>query len=155
MNSLLNLNTKTGVKRKQTRDWICYHDPEVMSYSAEEADPRSVQTAKRLRPDGLLGDRIWLLAKNRSGDKFFVHGYFHVSGCVHGKLRAGKKNPLLIIKGAVGLQFRRKVRVDGAAWFQRYKSDMQGLSHGLQRVKDPVICKALMALLADHRVSHV
>jgi hypothetical protein len=78
--TLTTLNTRTGPKPpRQPREWICYHNPAEMNCTAEEADPHAVETGKkRLNALSTIGDRIWLIGRDESDGRYYLHGYFVV-----------------------------------------------------------------------------
>ncbi|WP_396216534.1 hypothetical protein [Gemmatimonas sp.] len=158
--TLLNLNTRTGppkpknskargTKPKKTgqRTWICIHIPEKMTYGAASTHPGRIETGKlELIPEHLVGDRIWLVGKSESGDFYDLYGHFIADSAQLGSSDGPKKDTKLIVSGQECVRFREPIRLNGLSWWTRYAKDFQGLSHGLQSVKDPTVMGALEGL---------
>jgi hypothetical protein len=156
--TLATLNTRTGPKRPTPpREWICYHNPDEMGYSAEAADPHSEATGKkRLNPRNLIGDRIWLVGRDEGTDKYYLHGYFVVDSFNDQRqAQRGVGARKLSLRGKQARQFRRRVRIDRESWFHLYKDTMNQLSLGLQSVKESQVIDGLFDALRKHRVSAV
>jgi len=159
--TLSNLNTRTGLKKQRgharpgadaggrgntakrtgckPRHWICYHNPDTMGFPAGLAEARGrVMTRKRLRTEDLLGDRVWVVSRSRRG-RYFLEEHFRV-----GSTERGEEGELVIVGEARTVRPRRWL--DGLQWFERYRTEMNGLSLGLQSVKDLEIIRGLQGL---------
>lgn len=91
--TLATLNVRTGPRPpRRQREWICYHNPEEMEYSADEADPHSAETGKkRLNPRNMLGDRIWLVGRDEETGRYYLHGFFVVDSFTDWRQLANRK----------------------------------------------------------------
>jgi hypothetical protein len=148
--TLSNLNVHSAPKLpREPRHWICYHNSDRMGFSLD-VNPISVQTNKNLRGDGMIGDWIWVISKRLRVNSFFMHCPFIVAKSRHRRRTSIQKSLELSSRAKPAWRFRRKVRLDGMSWFERYKTQMRGLSHGLQRISDGAIRDALFALAEKH-----
>lgn len=119
-------------------EFVVYHNPSRMGYSALDVDALSIVTNKPAA--GAKGSRVWLITgEGRSPKQYFIRGIFtvdSVSRSDHPKFK-------IQVAGTAGKLFDPMIRIDAHAWFPQFRHSQGNFAFGFNSINDPVIVDGL------------
>ncbi len=110
------------------KDFVSYHNPDVMGYSASKVVDYRVVTNKNIRV--AKGDRVWLIAGEGSPRSYFLKGYFYVDNVVPSQ-HQGFKNEII---GKRGKFFKQMISIKPSHWFIEFKKSQGNFGLGFQSI---------------------
>ena len=121
------------------KDFVIYHNPDQMPYSASEITELSVVTNKRVSE--IQGDRIWLLTGEGQPRRFYLVAWFIADQAERG---SGPRFDTRIF-GKQGRFFSPMVELTSRDWFREFQRSQGNSAFGLQRIKDERFVRGLEA----------
>ena len=113
------------------RHFVAYHSEDRMGYPAEECEPFSLYTKKKL--SDLKGDTVWVIAGDKHSPKrYFLSSKFQISSVT----KVPDSDFEFELKGTMGTVFKPMPRLDQLPWFRQ---KMANFSIGLTVLSDPAI----------------
>src|SRR5512146_820777 len=117
------------------KEFVQYHKAEN-GFPVEEPGPFWIHTSKPA--DGVVGSRIWLLARApNSGAYYLVYWFFADQVIPTSEADRGR------VAGTSGEWLRPAVRIDQMEWFPALRDHLGNFAFGLQRVADLDLAAAL------------
>jgi hypothetical protein len=113
------------------KDYVVYHNPDVMGHPATSVDPCRIVTNKTVTEE-IIGSRVWLITGEGRPRAFFLRSCFMVDQVVSGT-EHGFKTKLL---GKHCRTFDPMVSLSDQAWFEEFKRTQSNFSFGLQAITD-------------------
>ena len=124
------------------KDYVVYHNPDIMGVLAIDVDPFAVVTDKRVAK--IRGSRVWLLTGQGNPRTYFVRSYFLVEEIQSGT-DSGFETKLC---GSVGKAFDPMVELPDAEWFVDFKRSQGNFGFGLQPINDDRFIEGLLDAVA-------
>jgi hypothetical protein len=119
-------------------EYVVYHNPGRMGYSARDVDVLSIVTNKSAT--GAKGARVWLITgEGKSPKQYYLRGVFtveSVSKSTHPEFK-------IQVAGSAGKLFDPMVRIDTQPWFNQFRSSQGNFGLGFQPINDPVVVRGL------------
>jgi len=123
------------------KDYIVYHNPDVMGVEVTNADGRSVVTNKKV--GDVRGSRIWLLTGQGSPRSFSLRSYFIVEEIESG-IGDGFETRL---SGVTGEVFDPMLPLNDEVWFDDFKQSQGNFGFGFQTVSEARFIQGFEALV--------
>jgi|SRR6478609_321102 len=117
------------------KDFVVYHNPDVMGQSVEQVDGLSIVTDKKV--SDMQGNRVWLMTGEGTPRTFLLRSYFIVDRFEIGD---GYKTKL---SGKDGKVFEPMLELNAQEWFDDFKNSQGNFAFGLQRIKNEQFIRGL------------
>jgi hypothetical protein len=118
-------------------DFVVYHNPDSMGYSATQVAKFEIVTNKRVK--NALGDRVWLLAGEGHPRRFYLRCYFRVDSVEPAQVSGFRTR----VSGKAGQFLDPMPQLDGEEWFSELKHTAGNFSLGYIRISSPRIISGL------------
>jgi hypothetical protein len=119
------------------KNYIVYHNPKSMGYSAREINELSVVTNKNAR--STEGNRVWILTGEGAPRKFYLVGTF----IIRVVSASGHEKYSTRLSGTYGQLFKPIIDIGGEEWFQDLKRNMGNFAFGFQSIKKERFVRSL------------
>lgn len=131
------------------KDYLVYHNPDVMGVLAPSEPPFRVVTDKEV--GDLRGNRVWLITGEGHPRTFFLHSHFIVDEIESGS-DVGYSTRL---SGRAGSAFNPMIELNREDWFSDFKRSQGNLGFGFQPIKGSRFVRglAMIAGLVPHSPS--
>jgi hypothetical protein len=113
-------------------EYVQYHGPEHAEFPDETAGSFSIYTRKNV--DGILGSRIWLIARKPSTDEYYLAYWFIADAVVQSQ--SGEPDSVTGVRGA---WLRPPLRIDALPWFSKLRKHLGNFGFGLSRIAEPAL----------------
>jgi hypothetical protein len=110
------------------KDFVVYHNPDVMGLSVEKVNGLSIVTDKKV--NDIKGNRVWLITGEGTPRTFLLRSYFIVDRFEIGDGYQTK------LSGKDGKLFDPMLELNREEWFDDFKSSQGNFAFGLQRIKN-------------------
>jgi hypothetical protein len=117
------------------KDFVVYHNPDVMGVSVKKGNAFSVVTDKKV--SGMQGNRVWLMTGEGPPRTFLLRSYFIVD---HLEVADGFQTKL---SGTNGKVFNPMLELNTQEWFDDFKNSQGNFAFGLQRIKNEQFIRGL------------
>jgi hypothetical protein len=125
------------------RHFVAYHSEARMGYTAEESDPFSLYTSKKL--NNPVGDIVWIIAgQGGSPKQYYLASRFVISKVT----QADHPDFGFTLSGEVGGAFDPMPRIDQLEWFAAFRQRMANFSIGLTELRQPEVIEAFRQVAA-------
>ncbi|MBK8302047.1 MAG: HNH endonuclease [Chloracidobacterium sp.] len=125
----------------ESSDFVVYHNPDVMGYSATAAQPLSVVTNK---PAGsALGGRVWLITGQGNPRKYYVRSWFIVDDISSGKDRGFETR----LTGTTGEVYDPLIPIEMGDWWDDFRKSQGNFAFGFSPIKSSETIKHLESLI--------
>jgi hypothetical protein len=122
------------------RDYLAYHNPDVMGYSAVEVSKPSIPTNKSAKCS--MGDRVWLITGEGKPRRYYLRLYFTVTSVDNATNQAFETE----ITGADERFLDPMPCLDDYPWFGNLKTKMANFSLGFQPINHAEAVRGLEAV---------
>jgi hypothetical protein len=129
-----------AIRSHQMKDFVVYHNPEKMGYSADEIYEPCIVTNKPVA--GLIGNRIWLIQGEGKPRQYVLRGTF----IIHSTGPDTDDGFRYLVRGRTGEFFRPPICISALPWFDRFKRSQGNFAFGLQRISEPAVIEELKRL---------
>lgn len=119
------------------KDFVVYHNPDVMGGEASTVSPVSVVTNKNV--GNVIGDRVWLLTGEGSPRQFYIRSYFIISTIEPGTDQGFNTR----LSGETGKVFDPMIEIGTKDWFADFRQQQGNFAFGFQPINDPNFVEAL------------
>jgi len=124
------------------KDYVVYHNPEVMGHAAGNVDPFSVVTNKKVAD--VRGSRVWLLTGEGAPRTFFICSYFIVE-----KIESGMNDGFETrLSGTTGKKFNPMIELSDEEWFSDFKRSQGNFAFGFQLINEARFVEGLEAVIS-------
>lgn len=113
------------------KDFVVYHNPDSMGYSASQHGSLSVLTNKKV--SDVVGDRVWLITGEGRPRKYFLCSWFFID-----HLESGEDVGFVTcLKGETGKSFDPLIPIDSTEdWFKDFRAAQGNFAFGFNLIKD-------------------
>lgn len=122
-------------------DFVSYHKPEIMSYTANTVRDASVVTNKPA-PTGIVGSRVWMLTGDGNPKDYRLYGWFTVTG--FGPDPSGKWQTRIWGDWGRRIPKRNWPRLNELSWFPEFRKANGNFGLGFNEVRDPRFVRGLI-----------
>jgi hypothetical protein len=122
------------------RDYVVYHNPDRMGYSASEVNVLGIVTNKSAT--GAKGARVWLITRGKP-KQFWLRGIFTVDSVE----RSSHPRYKTQVSGTAGALFDPMLRLDEEEWFDKFKYEQGNFAFGFQPINDPAAVRGLQSVV--------
>ena len=124
------------------KDFLVYHNPDVMGIDVTKMSPLSIVTNKPVTAD-VKGNRVWLLTASGRPRTFLLRSCFIVD-----QVDQNVDGFQTKLSGATGQVFDPMIELNDEKWFGDFKKSQGNFAFGLQRIQDERFILGLEQLAA-------
>lgn len=125
------------------KDYVVYHNPDVMRTPVTKIDPPFLAVTNKKVADE-RGSRVWVLTGEGKPRTFFVRSYFFVDEIGSGAAYGFETK----LSGTTGKVFAPMIRLDDLEWFDDFKLTQGNFSLGFNAITETRFIKGLEAIAA-------
>ena len=125
------------------KDFLVYHNPDVMGVDVTNMSPLAIVTNKPVTDD-VIGNRVWLLTASGRPRTFLLRSYFFVD-----QVDNNVDGFLTKLSGASGKVFDPMIELNNEQWFRDLKKSQGNFAFGLQRIQEERFILGLEQLSAE------
>jgi hypothetical protein len=125
----------------ETRDYVVYHNPDVMGYSATGAKPLSIVTNKPVK--SAIGKRVWLITGEGNPRKYYLRSWFIVDEISSGEKQGFETR----LTGTEGEVFDPLVPIEEGEWWDNFRTSQGNFAFGFSAIKDAETIQHLELLI--------
>jgi hypothetical protein len=118
-------------------DFLVYHNPDTMKYSAREITGLSIVTNKPAT--GVKGARVWLITGEGKPRTYYLCGHFFADEVGPSPQKGFRTR----VAGSRGLLIRKWPVLNDEPWFPDFRRGQGNFAFGLQPIADRVVIREL------------